>query len=168
MLSSLKEVIEEGKKRNIAVGAFNTPNLECLLAVLGAAEKLDVPVIISHAQLHESVAPLDKIGPVMVELAKRSSVKVCVHLDHGEDFAYCKKAISLRNGQKSTRYSDQGTVTDSAGRESLAGFAAAIPFLSVVCTTLKNGAAISLVAFLVLIPAAVLCFVLREKLNLLD
>ncbi len=35
-----------------------------------------------------------------------------------------------------------------------------------VCTTLKNGAAISLVAFLVLIPAAVLCFVLREKLNL--
>lgn len=95
MLASLKEVIEEGKKRKIAVGAFNTPNLECLLAVLGAAEKLDVPVIVSHAQLHESVAPIEKIGPVMVELAKRSKVKVCVHLDHGEDFAYCKKAIVL-------------------------------------------------------------------------
>lgn len=95
MLASLKEVIEEGKKRKIAVGAFNTPNLECLLAVLGAAEKLEVPVIISHAQLHESVAPIEKIGPVMVELAKRSKVKVCVHLDHGEDFAYCKKAIAL-------------------------------------------------------------------------
>ena len=95
MLASLKEVIEEGKKRKIAVGAFNTPNLECLLAVLGAAEKLDVPVIVSHAQLHESVAPIEKIGPVMVELAKRSKVKVCVHLDHGEDFAYCKKAIAL-------------------------------------------------------------------------
>ena len=27
-----------------------------------------------------------------------------------------KKAISLRNGQKSTRYSDRGTVTDSAGQ----------------------------------------------------
>lgn len=95
MLASLKEVIEEGKKRKIAVGAFNTPNLECLLAVLGAAEKLDVPVIVSHAQLHESVAPIEKIGPVMVELAKRSKVKVCVHLDHGEDFEYCKKAIAL-------------------------------------------------------------------------
>lgn len=95
MLASLKEVIEEGKKRKIAVGAFNTPNLECLLAVLGAAEKLEVPVIISHAQLHESVAPIEKIGPVMVELAKRSKVKVCVHLDHGEDFEYCKKAIAL-------------------------------------------------------------------------
>ncbi len=95
MLASLKEVIEEGKKRKIAVGAFNTPNLECLLAVLGAAEKLEVPVIISHAQLHESVAPLDKVGPVMIELAKRSKTKVCVHLDHGEDFEYCKKAIAL-------------------------------------------------------------------------
>ena len=95
MLAGLKEVIAEGKKRNIAIGSFNTPNLECLLAVLDAAEELNVPVIISHAQCHEDVAPLDKIGPVMVELAKRSKVKVCVHLDHGEDFDYCKRAIAL-------------------------------------------------------------------------
>ncbi len=95
MLAGLKEVIAEGKKRNSAIGCFNTPNLECLLAVLESAEELNVPVIIAHAQCHEEVAPLDKIGPVMVELAKRSKVKVCVHLDHGEDFEYCKRAISL-------------------------------------------------------------------------
>lgn len=95
MLAGLKEVIEDGKKKNIAVGSFNTPNLECLLAVLDAAEELNVPVIIAHAQCHEEVAPLDKIGPVMVELAKRSKVKVCVHLDHGEDFEYCKRAIEI-------------------------------------------------------------------------
>ena len=95
MLAGLKEVIADGKARNIAIGSFNTPNLECLLAVLDAAEELNVPIIISHAQCHEDVAPLDKIGPVMVELAKRSKVKVCVHLDHGEDFEYCKRAIEL-------------------------------------------------------------------------
>ena len=95
MLAGLKEVVAEGNKRNIAIGSFNTPNLECLLAVLDAAEELNVPVIISHAQCHEEVAPLDKIGPVMVELAKRSKVKVCVHLDHGEDFEYCKRAMEL-------------------------------------------------------------------------
>lgn len=95
MLVGLKEVISEGKKRNIAIGSFNTPNLECLLAVLDAAELLDVPVIIAHAQCHEDVAPLDRIGPVMVELAKRSKTKVCVHLDHGEDYEYCKRAIEL-------------------------------------------------------------------------
>jgi fructose-bisphosphate aldolase class II len=95
MLVGLKEVIAEGKKRNMAIGSFNTPNLECLLAVLDAAEELDVPVIIAHAQCHEDVAPLDKIGPVMVELAKRSKVKVCAHLDHGEDFEYCRRAMEL-------------------------------------------------------------------------
>ncbi len=95
MLASLKEVIEEGKAKHIAIGSFNTPNLECVLAVLSAAESLNVPVIIAHAQCHEEVAPLDKIGRVMVELAKASTTKVCVHLDHGEDFEYCKKAIAL-------------------------------------------------------------------------
>ena len=95
MIASLKEVIAISKKNGRAVGSFNTPNLECLLAVLGAAEKLNVPVIVAHAQCHEEVAPLQKIGPVMVELAKRASVPVCVHLDHGEDFDYCKQAIGL-------------------------------------------------------------------------
>lgn len=38
MLAGLKEVIQEGKARNIAIGSFNTPNLECLLAVLDAAK----------------------------------------------------------------------------------------------------------------------------------
>lgn len=95
MLASLREVVEISKKSGRAVGAFNTPNLECMLAVLGAAENLGVPVILSHAQLHESVAPLEKVGPVMLELAKRSRVPVCVHLDHGEDSDYCKRAIAL-------------------------------------------------------------------------
>lgn len=95
MLAGLREVVNEAVAKNAAVGSFNTPNMECILAVLDAAEKLDVPVIIAHAQCHEDVAPLDKIGPVMIELAKRSSTKVCVHLDHGEDFDYCKRAIDL-------------------------------------------------------------------------
>ena len=95
MLVGLKEILKEGKARGIAVGNFNTPNLEALLAVLDAAEELDVPVIIAHAQCHEEYAPIDKIGPVMVELAKRAKVSVCVHLDHGEDFEYCKRAIAL-------------------------------------------------------------------------
>ena len=95
MLVGLKEVLAEGKQRGIAVGSFNTPNLECLLAVLDAAEALNVPVIVAHAQCHESVSPLDRIGPVMVELARYSKVKVCVHLDHGESFDYCQRAIAL-------------------------------------------------------------------------
>ena len=95
MLVGLKDVLKEGKERKIAVGCFNTPTLECVMAVIGAAEEINVPVIIAHAQCHDNVAPLDVIGPVMVELAKRSKVNVCVHLDHGEDFEYCKRAIEI-------------------------------------------------------------------------
>lgn len=123
MLASLKKVLEEGKKRKIAVGAFNTPNLECLLAVLAAAEKLNVPVIVSHAQLHESVAPLDKIGPVMLELAKRSKTDVCVHLDHGEDFDYCKKAIALGFTSVMIDYSTKPYEENAAGTREVVDYA---------------------------------------------
>lgn len=95
MLASLTEVISEAKKMGGAAASVNTTNFESLYAVLDAAEELNVPVIIAHAQVHEPVAPLDKIGPMMVEAAKRAKVKVCVHLDHGEDAEYCKRAIEL-------------------------------------------------------------------------
>ena len=95
MIVGLKEVLAEGKARGIAIGAFNTPNFECLTAVLEAAEALDVPVIVAHVQLHEAVAPLAYIGPTMLALAERSRVKVCVHLDHGEDIEYLKRAIDM-------------------------------------------------------------------------
>lgn len=95
MLAGLREVLEDGRSRKIAVGSFNTTGTESLWAVLEAAEECQVPVIIAHAQCHEPVAGIDRIGPLMVEAAKRSRTKVCVHLDHGEDFDYCKRAIAL-------------------------------------------------------------------------
>lgn len=95
MLVTLTEILATAEEKKCAVGAFNTPNLECLNAVLDAAEKLDVPVIINHAELHEPVAPLQVIGPVMVEAAKRSKVPVCVHLDHCETLSYMEEALKL-------------------------------------------------------------------------
>ena len=71
MLVNLVEILKLAEEKKCAVGAFNTPNLECVNAVLAAAEKLNVPVIISHAELHEEVSPLQKIGPVMVQAAKK-------------------------------------------------------------------------------------------------
>ena len=95
MLVDLKEILRLSQEKNCAVGAFNTPNFECILAVLDSAEELGVPVIISHAELHEPVSPLDKIGPVMVDAAKRAKVPVCVHLDHCEDLDYLERALEI-------------------------------------------------------------------------
>lgn len=95
MIVTLTEILKIAEEKNCAVGAFNTPNLECINAVISAAEELDVPVIISHAELHESVSPLDIIGPVMVLAAKNAKVPVCVHLDHCETLDYLEKAIEI-------------------------------------------------------------------------
>ena len=40
MLVSLKEILSYAEKKNCAIGAFNTPNLENINAVLDAAEEL--------------------------------------------------------------------------------------------------------------------------------
>ena len=95
MLANLREVLAYAEKNECAIGAFNTPNLECIRAVIDGAEKLNVPVIISHAQLHEYAAPLEVIGPVMVLLAKSAKVPVCVHLDHCEDLDYMARALEI-------------------------------------------------------------------------
>ncbi|MBR4394092.1 MAG: class II fructose-bisphosphate aldolase [Oscillospiraceae bacterium] len=95
MLVNLREILALAEEKKCAVGAFNTPNLECVNAVLSAAEKLNVPVIISHAELHEEVSPLAKIGPVMVQAAKDAKVPVCVHLDHCETLDYMAQALEI-------------------------------------------------------------------------
>lgn len=95
MLVNLVEILKLAEERKCAVGAFNTPNLECLNAVIGTAEKLNVPVIISHAQLHEEVSHLAKIGPIMIEAAKGAKVPVCVHLDHCESLEYLAQALEI-------------------------------------------------------------------------
>ena len=95
MLVNLVEILKLAEEKNCAVGAFNTPNLECLNAVIAAAEKLDVPVIISHAQLHEGVSPIATIGPIMLEAAKAAKVPVCVHLDHCESLEYMAQALEI-------------------------------------------------------------------------
>lgn len=95
MLVTLNEVMVFAEERDIAIGSFNTPNQESVHAVIGAAEELDLPVIIQFAQCHEAWIPLDVIGPIMLDAAKRASVPVCVHLDHGETLDYLQHALDL-------------------------------------------------------------------------
>ena len=95
MLVTLKEILAIAEEKNIAVGAFNCPNLEALEGIIDAAEELDLPVIIQFAQGHQEIMDIDRIGPIMMIEAKRAKVPVCCHLDHGEDLEYVKKALDL-------------------------------------------------------------------------
>lgn len=95
MLINLKNILEYAEEHRCAIGSFNTPTLENIVAVLSQAEELNVPVIIMHAQCHEKEAPLNIIGPIMILMAQKAKVPVCVHLDHGEDLTYLKQALEI-------------------------------------------------------------------------
>ena len=97
MLVTLKQILADAEKGKYAVGSFNTPNMTSLRAVIGAAEELNRPVIIMHAQVHEEMGlcKMEEIAPVMLMFAERAKVPVCVHLDHGTDLDYVKKGFEL-------------------------------------------------------------------------
>ena len=97
MIVNLKNILKIAEAEGCAVGSFNTPNFESLRAVIGAAEALKQPVIIMHAQVHEEMGlcKMEEIAPVMLFMAERASVPVCVHLDHGTDLDYVRRALEL-------------------------------------------------------------------------
>lgn len=97
MIVNLKNILKIAEAEGCAVGSFNTPNFESLRAVISAAEALKQPVIIMHAQVHEEMGlcKMEEIAPVMLFMAERASVPVCVHLDHGTDLDYVRRALEL-------------------------------------------------------------------------
>ncbi|NMD70392.1 class II fructose-bisphosphate aldolase [Bacillus sp. DNRA2] len=95
MLVSLNELLHNAQAGNYAVGAFNCPTLESVRAVIEAAEELQVSVILSHAEVHNDLVPIEIIGPILVDFAKRASIPVAVHLDHGSNLDIVKTAIGL-------------------------------------------------------------------------
>lgn len=93
MLVNMSEMLKDAEKYNYAIGSLNTPNLESLQAVIGAAEELNCPIIINHAQGHEPVIALEKIAPVMKIYAEKAKVPVAMHIDHCLDFNFAMRAI---------------------------------------------------------------------------
>lgn len=93
MLVNLRDICAIAEQNNMAIGSFNAPSFEAVRATIDAAEQTGYPVILSHAEGHDFLAPLDKIGPTMVALAEQSSALICVHLDHCEHLSYMRRAL---------------------------------------------------------------------------
>ena len=81
MLVNLNDVLAPGSGR--AVGLFNTVNMELARGTLAAAEELGCPVIIGTAEVLLPYGPLEELSWLLLPMAKRASVPVVVHLDHG-------------------------------------------------------------------------------------
>lgn len=95
MLVNLNDVLHKAQKEHYAVGLFNTTDTTMLEAVIAAAEELRSPVIIGTAEVLLPLGELDLMGPAMIAAAKKASVPVVVHFDHGLTLERCKQALAL-------------------------------------------------------------------------
>ena len=100
MLTNMKEMLKDAELHNYAIGSLNTPNIETLRAVIDAAEELNCPIILNHAQGHDAVCDptygvigLEEIFPAMKFFAERAKVPVAIHIDHCLDDAFARRAI---------------------------------------------------------------------------
>lgn len=95
MLVTLNDVLKRATKEHYAVGLFNTIDTVQLEAAISAAEELRSPIIIGTAEILLPHGELDLIAPSIVAAAKRASVPVVVHFDHGLTFERCMQALDL-------------------------------------------------------------------------
>ena len=95
MLVNLTSVLADAQKNHYAVGLFNTTDTDMLEAVIAAAEETRSPVIIGTAEVLLPHGELRLIAPSVIAAAKRASVPVVVHYDHGLTFDRCMEALQL-------------------------------------------------------------------------
>ena len=95
MIGNAKELIKDARMNHYALAGINATTYEGIQAVLRAAEKIGMPVMLSFAQVHEPFAPIETFGKLMYEMAEKAKVPVILHLDHGVDYSYLIKAVRV-------------------------------------------------------------------------
>ncbi|MBU1132255.1 class II fructose-bisphosphate aldolase [Patescibacteria group bacterium] len=94
MLVHIKKIIRKAQQFGYAVPAFNVNNLETIIAVLRAAEKMKSPVILQATESAIAYAGLEELSALMRAAAGEVNVPVAIHLDHGHDLKIIKQAIA--------------------------------------------------------------------------
>ena len=95
MLVNLNDVLKKAQEGGYAVGLFNTTDTDMLQAAIEAAEEMKSPIIIGTAEVLLPYGELSLIAPSVIAAAKRASVPVVVHYDHGLTFERCLEALKL-------------------------------------------------------------------------
>ena len=93
MYTTLKEVLKEAEDLNMAIGAFNTHNLEMLPSIIKAAVNQRTPVIIQTSCGTANYIGHKNLVSVCKSMAEQYGIDVVLHLDHAKDYDEIRKAI---------------------------------------------------------------------------
>ena len=86
-------MFEDAYKGGYAVGAFNVNNMEIIQGIVGAAKKLNAPVILQCSKGARDYAGLTYITKMVEAACADTDIPIALHLDHGPDFETCKQCI---------------------------------------------------------------------------
>ncbi|MCR5088734.1 MAG: class II fructose-bisphosphate aldolase [Oscillospiraceae bacterium] len=95
MLVNMNEILQPAKAAGYGVGFFNAVNVEMARAVIETAEELRSPVMVGTAEVLLPAMPLERVAEYLLPMARKASVPVCVHFDHGQTFEKCMEALRL-------------------------------------------------------------------------
>lgn len=95
MLVNMNDILHPAKEGRYGVGFFNAVNVEMARAVIETAEELQAPVMIGTAEVLLPAMELELVSDYLIPMAKKASVPVCVHYDHGLTFDRCMEALKL-------------------------------------------------------------------------
>ncbi len=96
MLVNSKELFKKAQEGHYAIPAANFVDMESIKNHVSLAEELGLPLIIAVAESHlGDTINLEDAALVGRKYAQKASVPIVLHLDHGESYETCKKAIDL-------------------------------------------------------------------------
>ena len=92
-LVTTKKMFEDAYKGGYAVGAFNVNNMEIIQGIVGAATKLNAPLILQVSKGARAYANHTYLTKLVEAAEIESGLPIARHLDHGPDFETCKSCI---------------------------------------------------------------------------
>ncbi len=95
MLVSPKKLLAHAKQHNYAIPAPDFIDSNSARAYIEVAESLKCPVILSYAEVHNDILSMEEAFCIGEFYAKRASVPVVLHLDHGLSAESVLKAVEL-------------------------------------------------------------------------
>ncbi len=94
-LVDMRDMLSHAHSNGYAVGAFDLVGLDFLEAIMSAAETCQAPLILSLAESHFGYFDFELAMPAVEAAARRASVPVAIHLDHGESLDSAIRGINL-------------------------------------------------------------------------
>ena len=95
MLVNMNDILLPAKQGKYGVGFFNAVNVEMARAIIETAQEMNAPVMIGTAEVLLPAMELERVAEYLIPMAKKASVPVCVHYDHGLSFDRCMQALRL-------------------------------------------------------------------------